>query len=737
MRSIAVIQNDSEMLRYSWADIAPMVESLPYVKSYFTFTNIDSFWRNIRSFHSVIIASNAFNNRKLLESFRDHSGKFIEYLESGTGLFVSLQMKMPSYDSFGFLPSKYAIRSISRLKGGERPQDGKISVLDEMESHPILRYPNVVNDSDISYRCLNNTCAVGYYWAYLERRDDSSLQPVLVDPSYRRELLCISSPTERSRVIVTSLAADWQRQTELYENSIRYVTEGYPRVGLVHSHLGQSPHDRYLISSLGSDSVSSKTYVPSADISSVHDVVILSDSLNDEEKSTLNSTMSMSVAHQNLTIVDVESGEGQNLSYRLTTSTDGFENEIRQAATWLTSQYSLDDSHFWVSSFWYTLDSIEALVATGYPVIGFREGIFQELETHNIDGSYDEVLGATCAKLRLMDLLGNIPSKRLDRSCTWILNNTARKDPYELAAAVQTLLKFAPKRLPSELKNNLLSYIKERHYDDKNDYQLARYLSVAHALGETGLVRRLTGELLANQGSDGSWGSVVQTGGIVNTLADVHSALTPSELEQVRLAVAAADVFVRSAFDSHTGSWGGDVAATSKGILSVVAARELGLEVPSTGLKFVQSALAQSTGLYSIASHGAYVKFLGGRLKELVLQNAKLADSLRREETSLSRIRAFGFVSSLLILILSCAISVFTIALARQDGVLNKMLEISRSIVSDEVEIAVIPIVAFIFILWILVAKWAGVLPKWARTTLNAFLTLIGRGEKVKLKDIQ
>lgn len=646
-------------------------------------------------------------------------------------------MKMPDYDSFAFLPEKYSIRSISRLKAGERPQEGKVSVLDEMESHPILRYPNVVNESDIGYRCLNNTCAVGYYWAYLERSDNSSLQPVLVDPGYRRELLCISSPVERSRVIVTSLAADWQRQAELYENSIRYVTEGYPRVGLMHSPSGQTPHDRYLISSLENDSVSTKTYIPSVDISSVHDVVVLSDSLNTEEKNKLKSALSASVTHRNLTVVDVEASDNKNLSYRLTTSTDGFENEIRQAAIWLTSQYSIDDSRFWVSSFWYTLDSIEALVAVGYPVIGFRGGILQELDVHDIEGSYDEVLGATCAKLRLMDLLGGIPPKQLERSCTWILDNIARKDPYELAAAVQTLLKYAPHRLPYELSRSLLSYIDKGGYDKNNDYQLAGYLSFAHALEATELVQRLTGELLASQGSDGSWGSVVQTGGIVNIIANVHQILTPAELEQVRLAVASADVFIRSTFDSRTGSWGGDVAATSKGILSVIAARELGLEVPSTGLKFVQSALAQSIGLYSIASHGAYVRYLGSRIDELVSHNAKLSESLRQEESSLSRIRSFGFISSIILLVTSCISIVFALALSRQNNVLNEMIETSKTILSEEIKIAIISIVAFIFILWILVAKWAGILPKWARAMLNAFLTLIGRGEKLKLDDNQ
>lgn len=87
MKSIAVIQNDSEMLRYSWADVTPMVRELPYKKSYYTFTNIDIFWQSISNFDSVIIASNAFNNRKLLESFIYHSSKFIDYIESGTGLF--------------------------------------------------------------------------------------------------------------------------------------------------------------------------------------------------------------------------------------------------------------------------------------------------------------------------------------------------------------------------------------------------------------------------------------------------------------------------------------------------------------------------------------------------------------------------------------------------------------------------------------------------------------------------
>ena len=70
MYRIALIQNESEMMRYSWADIRPMVERLGYGFDGFTAENIEDLYPRLKTdqYDAIIIASNACNDKAVRES---------------------------------------------------------------------------------------------------------------------------------------------------------------------------------------------------------------------------------------------------------------------------------------------------------------------------------------------------------------------------------------------------------------------------------------------------------------------------------------------------------------------------------------------------------------------------------------------------------------------------------------------------------------------------------------------
>ena len=97
MYKLALLQNDSEMLRYSWANLQPFLEESfeQYTTITFTRENIDKLFLSILDFDAIIIATNACNDKKILESLTNHKDKINTFLKCNKGLLIIHQMRSP------------------------------------------------------------------------------------------------------------------------------------------------------------------------------------------------------------------------------------------------------------------------------------------------------------------------------------------------------------------------------------------------------------------------------------------------------------------------------------------------------------------------------------------------------------------------------------------------------------------------------------------------------------------
>ena len=114
---IALIQNESEMMRYSWADVRPAIDNMGYSFDSYTAENLALFFVELarKKYDAVIIAANACNDSNVLEGLKANKEIIEGYLKSGGGLLISFQMRLASYDSYGFLPEEYEIKAINRI----------------------------------------------------------------------------------------------------------------------------------------------------------------------------------------------------------------------------------------------------------------------------------------------------------------------------------------------------------------------------------------------------------------------------------------------------------------------------------------------------------------------------------------------------------------------------------------------------------------------------------------------
>jgi len=186
MFRIALIQNESEMMRYSWADIRPMLQRLEYPFDGFTGENIDDLYSglSLERYDAIIVASNACNDKTVRESLENHKTELETFLKTGKGILISHQIKMADFKFYDFLPDPFRITAINRIYSNEKPSDGNLVLGEGQEKHTILRFPSKIDIAKVKNECLNNNLVEGLYWIYLNPEKSENYITLLEDNTY-------------------------------------------------------------------------------------------------------------------------------------------------------------------------------------------------------------------------------------------------------------------------------------------------------------------------------------------------------------------------------------------------------------------------------------------------------------------------------------------------------------------------------------------------------------------------
>jgi hypothetical protein len=98
MYTIALIQNQSEMSHYGYADARPMLEDFGYQPILYTAQNIDDLGTDLArlKFDAIVFASNALNDKTIRENVRSNEFKksFECFIKNGKGCLVLHQLRM-------------------------------------------------------------------------------------------------------------------------------------------------------------------------------------------------------------------------------------------------------------------------------------------------------------------------------------------------------------------------------------------------------------------------------------------------------------------------------------------------------------------------------------------------------------------------------------------------------------------------------------------------------------------
>ena len=200
MYRVAVIQNESETLRSSYADVTRNLSELTRLESYefvsFDSQNISELFapgdNSLLTFDSLFISTNATSEADTAQALEDNGQALTDFMRAGRGLFLSYQKKLTSDPaspkSIPFLGPDYRLATVKRPE--EDSGDGSVAFdvdtkkFESPGAHALVHHPFEVTADETLQRCLENDFKRHIYRTYFVFDRDRRFETVFVDKDY-------------------------------------------------------------------------------------------------------------------------------------------------------------------------------------------------------------------------------------------------------------------------------------------------------------------------------------------------------------------------------------------------------------------------------------------------------------------------------------------------------------------------------------------------------------------------
>ncbi|MBK9043198.1 MAG: hypothetical protein IPN97_08425 [Saprospiraceae bacterium] len=616
MYRVAVIQNESEMLRSGFTNLIPKLNGIKRLSQYsfelFNVVNIQKLFeegdKNLKYFDSLIVTTNATSDKTVLTILQKNKNLISDFISSGKGIFIGSQKKLSIPDSdfdstkdagkTNFLPALYDFFTVERPKKEKDSGEGNISINNKQE-HILLQYPTIVTAELTKKHCERNEFKKHFYRSHIVPTSSGSYLPIFEDTSYdspkTRELLMINLvPQNGERIIVSTIAIDWEFHENLLTNIITYVTEGLPKVAFIDNanikhgdfdfllttaKLSKIPHVIY-------DSVKSirkelfnkhNTYIFSPDWKEKD----ITDFLKD-----INSSNGNVIGKKSYVRVYYFKQIDKILTLTQYSNFSTIDLITDSSVEWVNSKY---ENKMWNSSFWVTYDILIMFYEIGVDIGTYIAPILKDIRKHYADFSYDGVTGATCGLIELLLLIEKKYPKELTKEgyssedikgmLKWLTDKFSTQSTYDKQTVILTLHKYHYEIISSnkfgidaQKYSDLLYEVKASpssdysHFEEYSEIDLCRSISVCLVCGEKeNEILELLRQLKRIQNPSGKWTNTVRTAHALVFLLNNFKVLKeiPNSDVSIDDLIYNGILYLRSEYNWKN-HWDNDIQATAK-----------------------------------------------------------------------------------------------------------------------------------------------------------------------------
>ena len=263
MFTVALIQNQSEMAHYGYADARPLIKELGYESVLYTADNIDTLASALsrNQYDAIIFSSNSLNDKTIKDEVENEVfiSEFRDWLRlnNGKGCLCLHQLRLATETSstLSFLPEPLNKLQAELRSENEKSADGNLSYSSNSESHTLLLYPTKITPENLQNRALNFKSLPGIYWHYWSGVNLSDWEILLTDKvgvDTEKALVVVARNSEKGRIVASSLTLDWQKQREALKNIFTYVVEGKHNTAFLSNENNRNTAFDYLVGSLQS-----------------------------------------------------------------------------------------------------------------------------------------------------------------------------------------------------------------------------------------------------------------------------------------------------------------------------------------------------------------------------------------------------------------------------------------------------------------------------------------------------
>ena len=551
MYRVALVQNQSEMAHYGYADARSLISDLNYAVTLYTAQNVRDLSTALPHHRAdaLVLGSNALNDKTIRAYFEEEqtAEAVLSFLERGCGILCFHQLRLASMGEarLSFLPDPLGQVMLEARSNGETSAEGKLAIPGGAEGHTSLLYPNRVTAGAIQDQALDFRSLGGLYWHFWRDCDLADWDVLLADTSVESEprpLMLASKETAPYRVVLSSLTLDWQRQRDALQNVLSYVVEGRHNTTILSQSRNDSQAIAYLTATLEARCFPFRRYYLNEGLAAfdshvedgVHTTIVLGDDITPEtlrEQTTV--PLDDFLSRGEVKLLSIEPGDNPSRLSGLSSVSHQTEAYRLLALAELAIQAELRVGNI-DGSFWSTAETLQVLEALPEVTTDFSPLATRALslaEEHDRDGSYDETFGVTCALywMRATYLGKDDPTTTTTEA--WIRARLARFEAREQVLAFRTFalvgrLSLDDKKTLQELLNSVLN-------GQSSEIDLIAYIKAAIAAGISELLPALVDRLLPSL--QRHWVDVATTASAATALLDARMVMREQQTLQGRV----------------------------------------------------------------------------------------------------------------------------------------------------------------------------------------------------------
>ncbi len=618
MYRIAVIQNESEMLRSGFTNVIPKLQSIRKMSQYsfelFNIVNLQKLFQkgdsHLGHYDSLIITTNA-TSETVLAILRNNKADIEEFISNGKGIFIASQKKISTsnYDSKKdngktlFLPDLYEYYTVERPKVEKDSGIGEISIATE-DQHILLQYPAEVTAEMTQFHCENNEFKKHVYRSHIVPQRSGSFVPIFIDTSYEnissRNLIMVNLvPQNGERIVISTIAIDWEFHENLLLNIITYITEGLPKVAFIDNASIRHGDFDFLLTSAKLSKIAHKVYGHPENIKkellNIHNTYIFSPDWNETDIGSFIRSLIEQLPNRNYgskSYVRVYYFKQIENILTLTQYSNFSTIDLitDSAVLWVNSLFP---GRMWNNSFWTTHDILFMFHDLGVNIQTYVAPILKDIKHHYLDYSYDGVTGATCGLLELLFLFERLCPEELEREgigrhdfhemVNWLIDKFNSQSIYDKQTVVMTFEKYHQRLLNSEgfdvnryaeMRSNVCSNLPSAAGDrsEPSETDLCRKIGIFMLCdNRTADIVELVSLLKRLQTPAGKWTNTGRTAHVLVFLLNGLSALLEicgSEAgidEMIYNGV----LFLRSEYDWRKANWNDEIQSTAKALQAI------------------------------------------------------------------------------------------------------------------------------------------------------------------------